>query len=695
MTAVIINDVLPLTQLIATNLQTVFDATWTADVASDVVVYARATGVAANDSTQLIAASNYNVTFVGSENIVRVTFLVGRTTSDVVTLTRATPSDRDNLYINTNFTPSMLNGDFGRLVMIDQQSQMFYTEITPRYNTSETLNSIQIDCILPLLPASGVWRKNAANTAITSVVVWTQGELASYTAPSGASLIGLEDQGAVVSKTLQDLAEANFICQSSNNTLVNAQFLNLLTPGVMQQASGIVSTNIPLTSLGAISIASDQTIYGTAANTYAATALTVYARTLIAAFDATAARVVLGLVIGTNVQAYDATLQSIAALGTAADKMIYTTGVDTWAEAAFPSYSKSLIANTTLGAWQSQLGIPGGGSGVYLPLAGGTMTGSIAMGGNQITDLAEATLSSDAVTLGQVINLVQNVQLACVVMTTVDLAGWIYDNGVSGVGATLTANINGATTFDTSIIPTVGQRVLVNLQVDQTWQGSYTIVQGTLGTPTVLTRSTDYNQASEMQAGDTFSVISGTDYAATQWMMSQTSAITVGTTAITFNQISGQGALLKANNLSDLLSAATSRTNLGLAIGTNVQAYDATLQSISSLGTAANKMIYTTGIDTWAETGVTLFGRTMLALVAANGAIPYSDATTAQLLAPTATSGQMFRSGSNSAPSWSTATFPSTAGTSGNVITSDGTNFVSSAAASYTGFESSMLLMGG
>ena len=43
--------------------------------------------------------------------------------------------------------------------------------------------------------------------------------------------------------------------------------------------------------------------------------------------------------------------------------------------------------------------------------------------------------------------------------------------------------------------------------------------------------------------------------------------------------VSGSGYLASANNLSDLSNAATARTNLGLAIGTNVQAYDADLDA--------------------------------------------------------------------------------------------------------------------
>lgn len=75
--------------------------------------------------------------------------------------------------------------------------------------------------------------------------------------------------------------------------------------------------------------------------------------------------------------------------------------------------------------------------------------------------------------------------------------------------------------------------------------------------------------------------------------------------------------------------------------------------SLTTLG------IVTTG--TWNATVIGLaFGGTNANLTASNGGIFYSTATAGAILAGTATSGQILRSGSSSAPSWSTTTYPST-----------------------------------
>ena len=68
----------------------------------------------------------------------------------------------------------------------------------------------------------------------------------------------------------------------------------------------------------------------------------------------------------------------------------------------------------------------------------------------------------------------------------------------------------------------------------------------------------------------------------------------------------GAGDLASANNLSDVASAATSRTNLGLAIGTNVQAYHARLADIAALGVTNNAVVIGDGSDLVLESGSTL-----------------------------------------------------------------------------------------
>ena len=62
-------------------------------------------------------------------------------------------------------------------------------------------------------------------------------------------------------------------------------------------------------------------------------------------------------------------------------------------------------------------------------------------------------------------------------------------------------------------------------------------------------------------------------------------------------------------------SASAARTAFGLAIGTNVQAYNANLASLSGLTLAANKGLYSTGANTVAMFDLTAAARTFVAAI--------------------------------------------------------------------------------
>ena len=171
-----ISDIVPWNQFIAGLNQFIYSTNWTADDSTDILVYSRLSNIPASDVLQLVDPSNYTVQFIGSGNVVQVTFLPLNNPPQysIVTIMRNTPSQFLNSYTNTNFTPSMLNSDFENLVQVDQQNQLYWQQIVPRYNNSATVN-VPVDTILPVLGASQFWAKNSSNTAFIPVDLSSEG----------------------------------------------------------------------------------------------------------------------------------------------------------------------------------------------------------------------------------------------------------------------------------------------------------------------------------------------------------------------------------------------------------------------------------------------------------------------------------------------------------------------------------------
>jgi hypothetical protein len=137
----------------------------------------------------------------------------------------------------------------------------------------------------------------------------------------------------------------------------------------------------------------------------------------------------------------------------------------------------------------------------------------------------------DAITTGI------NFHTPVVAATTTNL-NVTYNNGTSGVGATLTADtLREFNTLDGQAV-SVGGRVLIKDQTNQIQNGIYTLTNnGSAGvTAWILTRATDNdnNPSGEMANGDIVNTTGGTVNAGKTFVNSTTGTITIGTTNITF-----------------------------------------------------------------------------------------------------------------------------------------------------------------
>ena len=171
-------------------------------------------------------------------------------------------------------------------------------------------------------------------------------------------------------------------------------------------------------------------------------------------------------------------------------------------------------------------------------------TGNVTVNSRNINNVAEPAQDSDAATKFYVDSVAQGLNIhdaaSAATTTTLDTAtgGTItYNNGASGVGATLTTT-GLFNLIDTVNVQSSGTRILVKNEANAVTNGVYV-----WSNATVITRATDYNSVPEVEAGDFIFVLNGNTYGNTGWV--QVSTVTgIGTAGnnITFTQFSGVGA---------------------------------------------------------------------------------------------------------------------------------------------------------
>jgi len=274
-------------------------------------------------------------------------------------------------------------------------------------------------------------------------------------------------------------------------------------------------------------------------------------------------------------------------------------------------------------------------------------SGTVDMSSSRITSVTDPTGAQDAATKAYVdaVKTGLDVKGSCKYATTADLSA-TYANGTAGVGATLTADANGALTVD-GATPSTDDRILVMDQSDAEENGIYTVTTvGNAGAAFVLTRATDADTGTEFTGGTFTFVETGTANADNGYVFTHNGAPTMGTTELAVAQFSGAGQITAGSGMTK--SANTMNVVGGTGITANANdiqiAADWTGQNtITTLGTI------TTG--QWQSTDVAVaYGGTGASTFTSNG-ILYGNAANAIQVTAAGTDGYFLYSNSGT-PAW-------------------------------------------
>jgi len=231
-----------------------------------------------------------------------------------------------------------------------------------------------------------------------------------------------------------------------------------------------------------------------------------------------------------------------------------------------------------------------------------------------------------------------------------------YDNGTSGVGATLTNSGTQAVLVLDSVTMVVSDRVLVSNQTNQAHNGVYTVTNiGSASTNWVLTRATDADSygpsdPDALGEGDAFFIKEGDTNAGHLDVMTTSGEIIFGTTDIVFSEVAettvysaGDGLTLTGTTFA--VGAGTGVTvnandiAIGQSVGTsdNVTFAQVTADLVGNATTATawetSRTVSLTGDVTGSATGVDGSGNVSIATTIAANSVALGTDTTGNYVA--------------------------------------------------------------